>query len=50
MAPRRMGEWDYAKKKKAKCGLYMLEYKKFSKYSTVLRKENLNLSTLATLP
>ena len=28
MAPRRMGEWDYVKKKRAKCGLYMLEYKK----------------------
>ena len=38
------------KKKKAKCGLYMLEYKTFLKYSTVQRKENLSLSTLATLP
>ena len=28
------------KKKKAKCGLYMLEYKTFLKYSTVQRKEN----------
>ena len=38
------------KKKNAKCGLYMLEYKTFLKYSTVQRKENLSLSTLATLP